>query len=111
VERGRGKRKRFDLISAARTMCSVFPRRDICPAHHHRNSVQSVCQIAKQLAELQRFPGIQTFGQSLMELRCLFGKLAKKNQATIGNEDENPPAVFIIYDSLYQTVFVGTNTS
>jgi|GEM_PF-3441971 len=46
-----------------------------------------------------------------MELRCLFGKLAKKNQATIGNEDENPPAVFIIYDSLYQTVFVGTNTS
>ncbi len=38
-----------------------------------------------------------------MEFRCLLGKLAKKNQATIGNEDENSPAVFIIYDSLYQT--------
>ena len=57
--------------------------------------------MTKQLTELQRFPCTEAFGQPIMELSCLAGKLAKKNQTTIGNEDQNPPAVFVINDSVY----------
>ena len=59
--------------------------------------------MAEQLAKLKCFARIQAIRQASMEFRCPLGKLAKKNQPNVRNENQYASTVLIVNDTLYKT--------